>query len=165
DPILSTMRHMGFNNDAADNVHVIYVPCYLNGDDVIFDMTYYELLIGFDLTVFASYYEPWGYTPLESIAFGVPTVTTNLSGFGQWVLSDVADKFEDCGVKVIERTDHNYHHCVVEIQDFISRFAALDAKVVTKIAQQAKRTARMASWSNFIKYYLEAYGLNDIETK
>ena len=165
DPILSTMRHMGFNNDAADNVHVIYVPCYLNGDDGIFDMTYYELLIGFDLTVFASYYEPWGYTPLESIAFGVPTVTTNLSGFGQWVLSDVADKFEDCGVKVIERTDHNYHHCVVEIQDFISRFAALDAKVVAKIAQQAKRTARMASWSNFIKYYLEAYGLNDIETK
>ena len=165
DPILSTMRHMGFNNDAADNVHVIYVPCYLNGDDGIFDMTYYELLIGLDLTVFASYYEPWGYTPLESIAFGVPTVTTNLSGFGQWVLSDVADKFEDCGVKVIERTDHNYHHCVVEIQDFISRFAALDAKVVAKIAQQAKRTARMASWSNFIKYYLEAYGLNDIETK
>ena len=162
---MSTMRHMGFNNDAADNVHVIYVPCYLNGDDGIFDMTYYELLIGLDLTVFASYYEPWGYTPLESIAFGVPTVTTNLSGFGQWVLSDVADKFEDCGVKVIDRTDHNYHHCVVEIQDFISHFAALDAKSVAKIAQQAKRTARMASWSNFIKYYLEAYGLKDIETK
>ena len=165
DPILNSMQHMGFGNTAADNVHVIYVPCYLNGDDGIFDMAYYELLIGLDLTVFASYYEPWGYTPLESIAFGIPTVTTNLSGFGQWVLSDVADKFEDCGVKVIGRTDHNYHHCVVDIQDFISRFAALDAKEVAKIAQQAKRTASMASWSNFIKYYLEAYGLNDIETK
>ena len=165
DPILSTMRRMGFNNDAADNVHVIYVPCYLNGDDGIFGMTYYELLIGLDLTVFASYYEPWGYTPLESIAFGVPTVTTNLSGFGQWVLSDVTDKFEECGVKVIDRTDHNYHHCVVEIQDFISAYAALDKKAVAKIAQQAKRTARMASWSNFIKYYLEAYDLKEIETK
>lgn len=160
DPILGTMRRMGFNNDVADNVHVIYVPCYLNGDDGIFNMTYYQLLIGLDLTVFASYYEPWGYTPLESIAFGVPTVTTNLSGFGQWVLSNVSTEFEHCGVKVIDRTDHNYHHCVVEIQDFISNFASLDSKTVAKITQQAKRTSRMASWSNFIKYYLDAYGID-----
>ena len=81
------------------------------------------------------------------------------------MLSDVADKFEDCGVKVIDRTDHNYHRCVVEIQDFISTFAALDKQAVAKIAKQAKRTARKASWSNFIEYYLEAYGLKNEKTK
>ena len=66
---------------AGSKVRVIFVPTYLNGTDGIFDKTYYELLAGMDVTVFASYYEPWGYTPLESVAFSVPTITTTLAGF------------------------------------------------------------------------------------
>ena len=71
--------------DPASKVHVIFVPSYLDDRDGIFDKSYYELLVGMDLTLFPSYYEPWGYTPLESIAFSVPTVTTTLAGFGLWI--------------------------------------------------------------------------------
>ena len=63
---------------------VIFVPTYLNKADGIFGKDYYELLVGMDMTVFPSYYEPWGYTPLESVAFSVPTITTTLAGFGLW---------------------------------------------------------------------------------
>jgi glycogen phosphorylase/synthase len=66
-------------------VNVIFAPCYLNGNDGIFNMPYYDLLIGMDITVFPSYYEPWGYTPMESIAFRVPTITSNLTGYGLWI--------------------------------------------------------------------------------
>ena len=90
--------------DAVDsNVKVIFVPTYLNQNDGIFNKNYYELLVGMDLTVFASYYEPWGYTPLESIAFSVPTITTTLAGFGVWAAG--LENHE--GITVIERNDTN----------------------------------------------------------
>jgi len=84
DPILNRIQAVGLNNSELDKVSIIFVPSYLNGDDGIFNVSYYDLLIGLDLTVFPSYYEPWGYTPLESVAFSVPTITTSLSGFGLW---------------------------------------------------------------------------------
>ena len=85
DPTLQRIRERGLNNTAEDKVTVIFVPAYLDGRDGIFDLPYYDTLIGFDLSAFPSYYEPWGYTPLESIAFNIPTVTTSLAGFGAWV--------------------------------------------------------------------------------
>ncbi len=93
------------HNDQKSKVKIIFVPCYLNGNDGIFNMPYFDLLIGFDLSVFPSYYEPWGYTPLESLMFSIPTVTTSLSGFGLWVRT----YFEEPGngISVIERTDDN----------------------------------------------------------
>ncbi|MDE6331085.1 MAG: glycogen/starch synthase, partial [Muribaculaceae bacterium] len=100
DPIIQRIHGLGFTNDINSRVSVIYVPCYLNGTDGIFDMTYYDLLPGLDATVFPSYYEPWGYTPLESVAFGVPTITTSLSGFGQWILGNFENSFDVCGVRV-----------------------------------------------------------------
>ena len=69
-------------------LRVIYVPSYLDGHDGVVDITYYDLLPALDLTMFPSYYEPWGYTPLESVAFGVPTITDDKAGFGQWVLDN-----------------------------------------------------------------------------
>lgn len=84
-------------------VSVVFVPYYLDGHDPLFGMTYYDLLIGMDVTVFPSYYEPWGYTPLESCAFHVPTITTSLAGFGAWA----AQQKEQYGVNVIERNDSN----------------------------------------------------------
>ena len=72
------------NDELMNGVKVIFVPYYLDGQDPIFKKTYYDLLIGLDLTIYPSYYEPWGYTPLESVAFHIPTITTSLSGFGDW---------------------------------------------------------------------------------
>ena len=84
DLIMGHLRHLGFCNSEKERVKVIFVPSYLNGNDGIFNVPYYDLLIGMDLTVFPSYYEPWGYTPHESVAFSIPTITTSLSGFGTW---------------------------------------------------------------------------------
>jgi len=85
----------------------------LNGSDGVFDLTYYDFLIGFDGTIFPSYYEPWGYTPLESLAFHIPTVTTTLAGFGLWVKS-LYPTIKEC-ITVVERTDDNEAEVIDEI--------------------------------------------------
>lgn len=158
DPINSRIHQLGFTNDAASAVTVIYVPCYLDGFDGIFDLTYYQLLPGLDLTVFASYYEPWGYTPLESIAFGVPTVTTTLAGFGRWIEEVQPNpNFENCGVEVVERTDSNYWQAVEAICGRISQMLDANSADTQNIRNAAAATAAKAQWSDFIKYYDKAY--------
>lgn len=157
DAVLCRIHDIGFSNMPNSNVTMIYVPCYLNASDGIFDMTYYQLLPGADASVFASYYEPWGYTPLESIAFGVPTVTTSLSGFGQWILSAFTNSFDACGVKVEARGDFNYDEVKEAIAHDLEHLAKADDKEIKKIRNAAMSTADKASWKYFIKYYDEAY--------
>lgn len=159
DPVNRRIHQIGFANDADSKVTVIYVPCYLDGADGIFDMTYYDLLPGFDATVFASYYEPWGYTPLESVAFGVPTVTTDLAGFGRWVLDDVCEGagFDKCGVEVVHRTDSNYGEVVDRIAADVAELVEADKKTMESIRAAAMTTAAKAQWTDFIVYYDEAY--------
>lgn len=140
-----------------DNVTVIYVPCYLDGNDGIFNRSYYDLLIGMDATVFPSYYEPWGYTPLESVAFGVPTVTTSLSGFGQWILSSFDNNFESCGVSVIARGDFNYDTVASSVAHCLHYLAGCPSTLFERISKAAMRTARRAAWSSFITYYERAF--------
>lgn len=165
DAIYGKMRYLNLNNEDNGNVHIIYVPCYLNGNDGIFNMDYYDLLIGFDCTLFASYYEPWGYTPMESVAFSVPTITTDLSGFGQWVLTEHGDGFETSGVKVIHRTDSNYSEVVDQISNSLYSFLVEDSNNIEKARQKAKQTADSATWENFMKHYEVAYNqaINNIK--
>lgn len=155
DAIIQAIHHADFDNNSA--VSIIYVPCYLNGNDGIFDMTYYDILIGMDATIFASYYEPWGYTPLESVAFGVPTITTSLSGFGQWVLSDRANVFLNSGVDVIPRSDHNYNQVKEAIADDILSLCSASDQQRASISAHATETADAAAWNYFIKYYVESF--------
>ena len=157
DAVISRIHQIGFTNDKNSRVSVIYVPCYLNGADGIFDMTYYQLIPGFDATVFASYYEPWGYTPLESVAFGVPTVTTSLSGFGQWVMSTLGNGFDKSGVTVVERTDSNYDQVCSSIAGDIKYLVNAPAQTLTEISLAARATAAEAAWSNFIVFYQKAF--------
>ncbi len=157
DPIINRIHGIGFANDKNSRVTVIYVPCYLNGKDGIFNQSYYDLLIGMDATVFPSYYEPWGYTPLESIAFGVPTVTTTLSGFGQWILSSFKNDFDDCGVNVIARGDFNYGEVVENIAQSLKYLVDCGATASAAVSKAAMKTAKTAAWDNFIGYYLEAF--------
>lgn len=169
DPVNCRIHQLAFANDANSKVTVIYVPCYLDGADGIFDMTYYQLLPGLDATVFASYYEPWGYTPLESIAFGVPTVTTSLVGFGMWVSENFKVGFDSCGVDVIERTDSNYQEVVARIAADVKALAGDSAKEAKAIRAKAMETAAQAQWTDFMKYYDQAYcdafNTRDIRTK
>ena len=157
DAIYGKMNYLGFRNQPDDNVKVIYVPSYLNGNDGIFDMPYYDLLTGFDLSIFPSYYEPWGYTPLESVAMGVPTITTNLSGFGQWVKKVRGNNELKTGVKVIERTDSNYDDALAQIVGSVININAMTAREHDKLRRAAKQTSKQATWENFMEYYSMAY--------
>lgn len=157
DAILNRIRQLGFNSGSSDKVQVVYVPCYLTGNDGILDMTYYDMLAGLDLTAFPSYYEPWGYTPLESVAFGVPTVTTSLSGFGQWVLYSGKNGFDKSGVLVIQRNDSNYHDVVKALADSMLSMATASPEVIAADSAAARTTADKAEWNYFITYYVEAF--------
>lgn len=158
DPVNNRMHSIGFRNTNDSSVTVIYVPCYLNGNDGIFDMTYYDLLPGMDATVFASYYEPWGYTPLESVAFGVPTVTTTLAGFGRWVLNvDSRSTFASTGVEVIERNDENYTEVVQRISEYVLKLTEMTPAQTRQVRKAAMETASKAQWESFFEYYREAY--------
>lgn len=157
DSIICRIRSLGFENGYASRVMVVYVPCYLNGGDGVVDMSYYDVIPGLDATVFPSYYEPWGYTPLESVAFGVPTVTTTLSGFGQWILSQYENGFESCGVMVIDRGDFNYDQVKEDIAVSLRGLTEEGAKALSGIQRAAMSTAKDASWTNFIKYYYESF--------
>lgn len=158
DPVLCHIRRLGFDRDAdSRRLNVIYVPCYLNGSDGIFNIPYYGLLSGMDVTVFPSYYEPWGYTPLESVAFGIPTVTTSLSGFGQWILHSLRPGFKESGVVVTSRTDSNYADVVKGITAALTAIMEADPRQRNAISRAAHATASKAAWEYFIKYYIEAF--------
>ena len=168
DKVICTLQAMGFRNAPEDNIKVLFVPCYLDGNDGIFNKTYYDLLIGQDLAVFPSYYEPWGYTPLESAAFRVPTVTSDLAGFGLWVntLLKRDAELED-GVKVVHRTDSNWNEAAADISLQIEKWVGKSEAERDEIRQKAGKIAQKALWKHFIKYYLEAYdyAINKNDTK
>ncbi len=159
DAILSRIRQLGFWNNTDDKVKVIYAPSYLNGNDGIFDMTYYDLLSGMDATVFASYYEPWGYTPLESVAFGIPTVTTSLSGFGRWVEESGRAGFGKSGVSVVQRNDSDYDQVCALISADITNLDNDPAARLAAISALARETASLADWEHFIILYYQAYDI------
>ena len=141
----------------ADKLKIIFVPCYLDGRDGIFNKPYYDLLIGMDATVYPSYYEPWGYTPLESIAFGIPTITTDLAGFGLWAKKHVTGNNISEGVAVVNRDDFNYFEVADAITSSILALAGKDKKETAEIRKRSFCLAAKAEWSKFIVYYEEAF--------
>ena len=157
DQVLDMLKYLGMNNRPEDHVKVIFVPCYLDGKDGIMNKHYYDLLLGQDLSAYPSYYEPWGYTPLESVAFKVPTITTDLAGFGLWVNSLKNQQGIKDGVEVIHRSDYNYREVADEIKDTISAFSGFSVKEVNQIRKRAAQVAEQALWKHFIVYYYEAY--------
>lgn len=157
DAVNNHMRNVGISNTKDCDIILIYVPCYLNGNDGIFNLSYYDTVVGVDATVFPSYYEPWGYTPLESVAFGVPTVTTSLSGFGSWICAERGNGFAASGVDVVERNDHNYPQVVGAIADDIRELASMDDAVREEIRKAAVATSDAALWQYFMTYYEDSY--------
>ena len=160
DQVLAMMKDKGLSNAADSNVKVIFVPCYLDGKDSILNMAYYDVIIGNDLSVYPSYYEPWGYTPLESIAFRVPTLTTDLSGFGRWVDKELGKPGElTDGVKVVHRSDYNYSQVADTIKESVVAFSQLTKNEVRQIRKHAWTLSQKALWKDFIPYYYDAYDI------
>lgn len=159
DQVLDMLKYLGMGNTREDKVKVVFVPCYLDGKDGIFNKHYYDIILGQDLSVYPSYYEPWGYTPLESVAFRVPTITTDLAGFGLWVNSLKNRHGIDDGVEVLHRSDYNDSEVADGIKDTISLFSAKTETEVKEIRKRAARVAEQALWKHFIQYYYEAYDI------
>ena len=160
DNVLGMMKYYDMHNRKEDNVKVIFLPCYLDSKDGIMDMTYYDVVLGNDLCIYPSYYEPWGYTPLEAVAFKVPCITTDLAGFGLWANKVFGHygEIED-GVKVIHRTDYNYSEVADAIKDTVAAFSTMSKKQVDECRKHADELSKKALWSEFIKYYYEAYDI------
>ena len=160
DNVLSMMKYYDMHNQPEDNVKVIFLPCYLDGKDGILNMTYYDIVLGNDLCIYPSYYEPWGYTPLEAIAFKVPCITTDLAGFGLWAnkvfggYGEITD-----GVKVIHRTDYNYSEVADNIKDTVAAFSTMSQKQVDECRKHAEALSKKALWQEFIQYYYQAYDI------
>lgn len=160
DNVLGMMKYYDMHNRKDEMVKVIFLPCYLDGKDGILNMTYYDIVLGNDLCIYPSYYEPWGYTPLEAIAFKVPCITTDLAGFGQWVNSEVGRYGEITdGVKVIHRTDYNYSEVADVIKDTVAQYSSYTKKQIEECRKKAGQLAKKALWNEFIKYYHEAYDI------
>ena len=160
DNVLSMMKYYDMHNRKEDNVKVIFLPCYLDGKDGIVDMTYYDIVLGNDLCIYPSYYEPWGYTPLEAVAFKVPCITTDLAGFGLWANKEFGHQGElEDGVKVIHRTDYNYSEVADMIKDTVAKFSSMTQKQIDDCRKAADALSKKALWSEFIKYYHEAYDI------
>ncbi|MBK7131808.1 MAG: alpha-glucan family phosphorylase [Bacteroidales bacterium] len=155
DPVLQRIVTNNIHNGQDSKVKIIFVPSYLNGNDGIFNIPYFDLLIGFDLSVFPSYYEPWGYTPLESLMFSIPTVTTSLSGFGLWVKTYFTDPGN--GIAVIERTDDNEAEVIDKIRAFMSMFISLSDKEILEARKKAHEVSRIAMWDTLVDHYFYAY--------
>lgn len=160
DKVINYIGSAGFQNSKDEKLKIIFVPCYLNGKDGILDKTYYDILIGMDATVYPSYYEPWGYTPLESIAFGIPTVTTNLAGFGMWAKkAGVSGGDLSEGVAVIDRTDFNYFEVADAIMEQILSLSGKTEKECQQIKKNCLALSGEAEWDKFITYYFEAFDI------
>ena len=160
DNVLGMMKYYDMHNRKDDKVKVIFLPCYLDGRDGIVNMSYYDLVLGNDLCIYPSYYEPWGYTPLEAVAFKVPCITTDLAGFGLWAngVFGHAGEIED-GVKVIHRTDYNYSEVADAIKDTVAKYSAMPKNDVESCRRKADALSKKALWSEFIEYYYEAYDI------
>ena len=160
DNVLGMMKYYDMHNRKEDQVKVIFLPCYLDGKDGILNMSYYDVVLGNDLCIYPSYYEPWGYTPLEAVAFKVPCITTDLAGFGLWANKEFGHMgtLKD-GVKVIHRTDYNYSEVADSIKDTVAAFSNMSKKEIDECRKKADALSKKALWSEFIAYYHQAYDI------
>ncbi len=157
DPSMKLARQLGLNNGENDKVKLFFCPSYLNGNDGVFNTKYYDLLIGMDFSMFPSYYEPWGYTPMESVAFKVPTITTTLAGFGLWVNTHYQSGHP--GIEVIERNDNNDEQVIDAMVKKSIALSALNAKEFDAVRENAKQVSSIALWDNLAYYYRKAFDI------
>src|SRR3989344_475657 len=156
DPIIKSFIENGLDNKRDDKVKVIFYPVYLTGVDGLLDMEYYDCISGCHLGLFPSYYEPWGYTPLETAALGVPSLTTDFGGFGRFLMSK---NKEGSGVFVLKRFNKSEENIVNEFTSILHNYTKLNQKGRVDQKLQAKEISNLADWKEFIKFYFEAYDL------
>ena len=160
DPILNYLQNSNLTN--SNKIYPVFVPCYLDAADGIFNLHYYDFLVGVDATCFVSKYEPWGYTPQEAIAMGVPTITSNLAGYGTWKSEGFA---QNNSCYVVDRFLKNDDEVVADVAKQIEKFFSLGTTEIGQVAQDAKTLCQNSLWDKFINNYFEAYDIALSKTK
>lgn len=153
-PIVQKAISSGLKNRPEDKVKIIYIPTYLNGNDGVVNLKYYDFISSVDFTIFPSLYEPWGYTPMESAALGVPSVTSSQSGFGHWIEDN---KLNGKGVFVLNRSSKNYEEESQKLYEIINNFTQYKEEDYKKLSQSAIKLGEETSWKNMINKYFQAY--------
>ncbi|MEA2037772.1 MAG: hypothetical protein U9O94_09760 [Nanoarchaeota archaeon] len=156
DITIRTLRENGLDNKESDKIKVIVNPVYLDGNDGLIDLSYYDAMAGCHLGVFPSYYEPWGYTPLESAALAVPAITSDLAGFGRFIQNKIKNKMDD-GIFVLERFGKNEEDVIKNFSDLLYEFSQRNHQERTENKLNAKKLSTLASWSVLIEYYIKAH--------
>jgi len=158
DKILNFVRNANLINNPDDRVKIVYHPDFISNTNPLFGMDYDEFVRGNHLGVFPSYYEPWGYTPLEAMAHGVPAITSDLSGFGDYVLKHV-DDYEQKGIQVVNRRYRKYEESAQQLADSLFKFVHTQRYERIQQRNEVERSAEIFDWSNLCHYYDQAYAL------
>ncbi|MFW6450419.1 MAG: glycosyltransferase [Nanoarchaeota archaeon] len=154
DAIINAFKNAGLNNLEEDKVKVIFYPVYLDGFDRLLELKYYKAIQACHLGVFPSYYEPWGYTPLESAALGVPSVTTDLAGFGRFIRKK---QQKENGIYVVDRLNNDYKQGVKQLSKKLYEYSLLQRKDRVEQKMAAKKLAELADWKILIENYITAH--------
>ncbi len=157
DPIVSACRRVGLNNEEGDSVRLLFVPAMLNGKDGFINMTYEDVLSACDLGVFPSWYEPWGYTPHESAAYAVPTVTSDLAGFGIWAQNMITANTAKSGISIIPRHHEVLDNVISSLHKSLHEYAFCPQKELDERRVAVRKLAQRSSWENFFNNYINAY--------
>ena len=158
DPIITACRRLGLNNRPENKIKVIFVPAMLNGEDGFLNMQYDEVMSSCDVGCFPSWYEPWGYTPQESAAWAVPTLTTDLSGFGMWAKGQLQESGGTLnGVCVMLRRGMNFEQSATVLHEHLMRAATCAVDNLPQWRAEARALAEKTSWQFFFENYITAF--------
>ena len=158
DEILSYLRQNDLINSPDDHVKMVYHPDFINPTNPLFGMEYSDFVRGCHLGIFPSYYEPWGYTPLESIALGVPTVTSDLSGFGDYVIKNISDSTQK-GVFVLPRYKRAFKDSAEKLAEFLFYFVNKSRRERMILRNKAEDLSESFDWQKLLDHYETAYTL------
>jgi glycogen(starch) synthase len=158
DEILNFLQTTNLLNNEYDKVKVVYHPDFISPSNPLFGMEYGQFVRGCHLGVFPSYYEPWGYTPLEAIASGVPAITSDLSGFGDYVVNTIPDH-DARGIYVINRRTQNFHEAAEELANEMLTFVKLTRKERIKQRNIVENSSELFDWKVLGEYYNKAHEL------
>ena len=156
DEILNFLRTANLINQRDDKVKVVYHPDFISTSNPLFKMDYNQFVRGCHLGVFPSMYEPWGYTPLECLASGVPSVTSNLAGFGDYVSRHILDN-EKLGMYIIDRKHKNFDQTADELAEIMMRFVKMSRRERIALRYRSEEASLHFDWSNLGRYYDMAY--------
>jgi glycogen(starch) synthase len=164
DDIIRNLHRTQLLNNPEDKVKVVYHPDFIVSTNPLFGLDYGQFVRGCHLGVFPSYYEPWGYTPLECMARGVPTVTSDLSGFGDYMMQIMRD-YEQWGVSVVNRKTQNYQESAEQLANMLFKFTQQSQRDRITQRNRVESIADTFDWSNLRGYYDTAHELAVIKKR